>query len=94
MVGVNDSSLGALNILDANRDIRSNIQNTIKSYVISGYSSAMPGNIYNFPAEVRGYVYSSSDNSLTLINYSTEASGELCRKFGRHVHCARHLQQL
>ena len=70
-----DSSLGGLNILDAKLDLRSNIQNTIKTYSISGYSSAMPANIYNFPAETRGYVYSSSDNSLNIINYSTEASG-------------------
>jgi hypothetical protein len=74
MVGVNDSSLGALNILDAKLDLRSNIQNTIKSYIISGYSSAMPDHIYNFPSETRGYVYSSSDNSLNVINYSTEAN--------------------
>jgi hypothetical protein len=75
MVGVNDSSLGALNIIDAKLDLRGNIQNTIKSFIISGYSSAMPGRIYNFPAQTRGYVYSSSDNSLNMINYSTEANG-------------------
>ncbi len=74
MVGVNDSSLGFLSILDAKRDIRSNIQNTIKTFSISGYSSGMPGRIYNFPEEVRGYVYSSSDNTLDIINYCTEAN--------------------
>ncbi len=66
---------GALAIVDALRDIRSNVQNTITSFSISGFSAAMPTAIYNFPAEVRGYVYSNvSPGTLTIVNYSTEAS--------------------
>jgi hypothetical protein len=69
-----NGSAGGLQIVDALRDIRSNIENTIPSFAINGYSSGFPGTIFNFPAELRGYVYSNSDGSLTSINYSTEAS--------------------
>ena len=69
-----NGSQGELQILDGLRDLRSNIQFTKPTFSISGYSSGYPKQILNFPDELRGYVYSSSDNSLTNINYSTEAS--------------------
>jgi hypothetical protein len=69
-----NGSSGALAIVDALRDIRSNIEDTIPNFSIRGYSSGYPGTILNFPAETRGYVYSNSDGSLVNINYSTEAS--------------------
>ncbi|WP_345945262.1 hypothetical protein [Granulicella sp. dw_53] len=76
MVGVtaNGTSTGSLAILDGNRDIRSNIQNTIKSFAISGFSGGYPDQIFNFPEQITGYVLSDSDGSLTKINYGTEAS--------------------
>lgn len=75
MIGVTaNGSSGSLQIVDAFRDIRSNIEDTIPGFAISGYSSGFPGTIMNFPSELRGYVYSNSDGSLTNINYSTEAS--------------------
>ena len=75
MIGVSlNGSSGNLQIVDALRDIRSNVEDTIPSFAISGYSSGYPGTILNFPAELRGYVYSNSDGSLTNIDYSTEAS--------------------
>jgi hypothetical protein len=75
MIGVSaNGSSGSLQIVDALRDIRSNVENTIPSFGISGYSSGYPGTIMSFPAELRGYVYSNSDGSLFNINYSTEAS--------------------
>ncbi len=75
MIGVTaNGSSGSLQIVDALRDIRSNVENTIPSFAISGYSSGYPGTVLNFPAELRGYVYSNSDGSLTNINYSTEAA--------------------
>jgi hypothetical protein len=75
MIGVSaNGTSGSLQIVDASRDIRSNVEDTIPSYGISGYSSGYPGTIINFPSELRGYVYSNSDGSLTNINYSTEAS--------------------
>lgn len=69
-----NGSSGALAILDAKRDIRSNVQDTIPSYSISGYSSGYPQQILNFPAEVNGFVYSSSDGSVSDVNYSTESA--------------------
>jgi hypothetical protein len=69
-----NGSSGGLAIVDALRDIRSNVENTILSFSISGYSSGSPVAILNFPAETRGYVYSSTDGSLVNINYSTESS--------------------
>jgi hypothetical protein len=69
-----NGSSGGLAIVDALRDIRSNVENTITSYSIKGYSSGYPLTILNFPAETRGYVYSSSDGSLVNVNYSTESS--------------------
>jgi hypothetical protein len=75
MIGVSaNGSSGSLQIVDALRDIRSNVEDTIPSFQISGYSSGYPGTILSFPAELRGYVYSNSDGSLTNINYSTEAA--------------------
>ena len=65
---------GSLAILDGNRDIRSNVQNTIHSFAISGYASGYPDRIFNYPEEVHGYVYSDSDGSLTTIDYSKEAT--------------------
>ena len=75
MIGVTfNGSSGSLQIVDASRDIRSNVEDTITSYQISGYSSGYPGTIMNFPSELKGYVYSNSDGSLTNINYSSESS--------------------
>ncbi|HEY4382767.1 MAG TPA: hypothetical protein VGN01_20655, partial [Acidobacteriaceae bacterium] len=76
MIGVSaNGSSGSLQIVDALRDIRSNVEDTIPNFSISGYASGSPGTILNYPSELRAYVYSSSDGSLTNINYSTEASG-------------------
>jgi hypothetical protein len=75
MIGVSaNGSSGSLQIVDALRDIRSNVEDTIPQFQISGYSSGYPGTIISFPSETRAYVYSNSDGSLTNINYSTEAS--------------------
>jgi hypothetical protein len=69
-----NGSQGGLAILDAKRDIRSNIQNTIPSFSISGYSSGYPSQIFNFPEAVHGYVYSKTDGSVGIIDYSKESS--------------------
>jgi hypothetical protein len=75
MIGVTvNGTFGSLQIVDALRDIRSNVEDTIPSFQISGYSSGYPGTILNFPAELRGYVYSNSDGTLNNINYSSETS--------------------
>jgi hypothetical protein len=75
------SATGALAIVDAKRDIRSNIQNTIPTFSISGYSGGYPSAIYNFPAEVHGYVYSNTDGSLAVIDYSKESSSSSAGKY-------------
>ena len=75
LVGVTtNGSQGFLEILDGLRDIRTNIQDTRQSFTISGYSSGYPNQIYNFPEQSRGYVYSSTDGSFTTVNYGTEAA--------------------
>jgi len=75
MIGVTaNGSSGSLQIVDAYRDIRSNVEDTVPGFAISGYSSGYPATILSFPSELRAYVYSNSDGSLTNINYSTESS--------------------
>jgi hypothetical protein len=75
MAGVssNGATTGSLQILDALRDLRTNIQNT-KTFSISGYASGFPDLILNFPAEVSGYVYSNAQGDVQIINYSKEAT--------------------
>ncbi len=66
---------GSLEIMDALRDQRNNIQNTKPAFFISGFSGAEPTTILNYPAELKGYVYSdASPYSISQINYSTEAT--------------------
>jgi hypothetical protein len=76
LVGIttNGTTTGELEILDGLRDLRSNIQYTKPTFTISGYSSGYPDLILNFPEESKGYAYSSSDGSLTNLNYGTEAA--------------------
>ncbi len=75
LVGVtSNGTSGFLEILDGLRDIRGNVQDTKQSFTISGYSSGYPYQIYNFPEQSLGFVYSSSDGSFTKINYGTEAA--------------------
>jgi hypothetical protein len=75
MVAVStNGAQGTLAILDALRDIRSNIQNTITSFSISGSVGGFPNQIISFPAEVHGYVYSTLAGTLSLVNYSTESA--------------------
>jgi hypothetical protein len=77
-----NGSTGGLAILDAKRDIRSNLQNTIPSFSISGYSAPNPSLILNFPEEVHGYVYSPTpDGSLQTIDYSKEAQAGSAGKY-------------
>jgi hypothetical protein len=74
-VSANGISTGSLQIVDAKRDLRSNIQNTKTSFSVSGYASGFPNLILNFPAEITGYVYSSAAGDLQIINYGKEAVG-------------------
>jgi hypothetical protein len=75
LVGVtSNGSQGFLEILDGLRDLRGNIQDTRTTFSISGYSGGYPNQIFNFPEQSTGFVYSSTDGSLARINYGTEAS--------------------
>ncbi len=76
LVGVTiNGSTGTLQILDGLRDIRNNVQNTIASFSISGFSGGYPNLILNFPEQLRGYVYSNvSPFGVSVVNYSTEAA--------------------
>ena len=65
---------GGLVMLDGLRDIRNNVQDTITSFPIAGYSGGYPSHIFNFPAETRGYVYSNSDGSVAFVDYSKESA--------------------
>lgn len=64
---------GQLEILDGNRDIRNNVQNTVYGFFINGFSGRLPTTIVNFPEQSLGYVYGAGDGSFTRINYGTEA---------------------
>ncbi|WP_433984818.1 hypothetical protein RBB78_10635 [Tunturiibacter empetritectus] len=76
MVGVtaNGGTSGSLQILDAKRDLRNNVENTRTSFSISGYSSGYPNLILNFPSEIAGYVYSNTLGDVQIINYGTESA--------------------
>lgn len=66
---------GTLEILDGFRDIRGNIQNTIPSFSIAGYSGGFPSLILNFPEQLRGYVYSNQPPfGVGIVNYASETS--------------------
>ncbi|WP_353063467.1 hypothetical protein RBB77_19650 [Tunturibacter psychrotolerans] len=72
-VTANGGTTGSLQILDALRALRNNVQNTKTSFSISGYSSGFPNLILNFPSEITGYVYSNTLGDVQAINYGTEA---------------------
>ena len=66
---------GALQILDGKRDIRGNIQNTVPTFSIAGFSGGYPSLILNFPEQLRGYIYSNqSPYGVGVVNYGTETS--------------------
>jgi hypothetical protein len=73
---------GGLEIIDGLRDLRGNIQNTVKGFTVSGYSEAQPVTIFNFPEQTLGYVLSLTDGNLTAINYSKESSAGTAANFG------------
>ena len=75
MIGVtiNGGASGSLQIVDAKRDIRSNVQNTRTSFSVSGYASGFPDMILSFPAEITGYVYSNTQGDVQIVNYGKES---------------------
>jgi hypothetical protein len=73
---------GGAEILDGYRDLRGNVENTVKSFSISGFSEAQPTTILNFPEQTSGYVLSYNDGNLTAINYSKETGSGAVAAFG------------
>ncbi len=71
-----NGSQGSLQILDAKRDIRNNVPNTIPAFAVSGFRGAFPTTILSFPEQTRGYVYSNNqpDAAASSINYGTETA--------------------
>jgi hypothetical protein len=80
-----NGSSGGLEILDGLRDLRSNVQNTIMRFSISGYSEADPIQIINYPEQTLGYVFSLNDGALTTINYGKETSAGTAASFGANA---------
>jgi hypothetical protein len=74
MVAISQSSAlgGSLELLDAKRDIRSNVYTANSTFSISAFSSNALS-IINYPEQTRGFIYN-SDGSISTINYSTEAA--------------------
>jgi hypothetical protein len=82
LVGVtSNGTQGFLEILDGLRDLRGNIQDTKQLFTISGYSGGYPSKIFNFPEQSKGLAYSSTDGSLTTINYGSETAGSAAASF-------------
>ena len=79
---VNQSGTGGAAILDGLRDIRSNVQNTITSFSISGYSGAYPIQIFNFPEQQFGYVLEETGGAVAAVNSATESSSGSAATFG------------
>jgi hypothetical protein len=73
---------GGAEILDGYRDLRGNVENTVKTFGISGFSEAQPTTILNFPEQTAGYILSYNDGNLTAINYSKETGSGTVANFG------------
>lgn len=63
---------GQLEILDANRDIRNNVENTVYGYFIAGYANRLPTTIASFPEQGYGQVYAAGDGTYTRVSYGAE----------------------
>ena len=84
---------GSLQILDALRDIRSNIQNTITSFPISRLLRWLSDHDPQLPRADPRLRLLQPDGSLVNINYSKKPD-RLRRHLRRHIHGARHPRKL
>lgn len=80
-----NGTTGGLEILDGQRDLRSNVQNTIPAFFISGYSGGNPATIINYPEQQTGFVLSTTDGRFTTISYGKETTGGDAATFGSGV---------
>jgi len=67
-----NGSSGGAEILDGLRDLRSNVQNTVPSFFVAGYSGGFPNTILNFPEEQMGYILDTTTGAVNSVNYATE----------------------
>ncbi len=67
---------GGAEILDGLRDLRSNIQNTIPAFFITGFSGSFPATIVSFPEQQAGYILDQGAGTVTPVNYATERSAQ------------------
>jgi hypothetical protein len=72
---------GGAQMIDGERDLRGNIQNTKPTFPVSGFSAADPTTIMNFPEQTHGYVLSATNGTVLGINYSTEAGSGTAASF-------------
>ena len=68
------ASRGALQIVDAFYDTRYKYNNANVTFLVSGFSGALPISIQNMPEEQLGAVYGSGDGSFSLISYQKEST--------------------
>ncbi len=73
---------GGAAILDGLRDIRSNVQNTITSFSISGYSGAYPVHIFSFPEQQFGYIEDQNTGAVAPVNYAKESASTAVATYG------------
>ncbi len=72
------SGRGQLTLVDGLYDVRHNFNNTVAAFPISGYNgTSLPVSIQNLPGEEAGLVFSTSDGTLSQVNYATETASAL-----------------
>lgn len=68
----NGSAGGGVEILDGNRDLRGNVQNTRPFFFVSGVSAGYPNLIINYPEQQFGYVLDQTSGNVIGMNYASE----------------------
>ena len=76
---------GGAEILDGLRDIRFNVQNTIPTFSIGGYSGGYPSTIFNFPEQQAGFILDTNSGTLSGVNYATEKTSSATYTFGANT---------
>ena len=81
-VYTSNGSSGGAEILDGLRDLRSNIQNTVPSFSISGLTLQNPTQILNFPEQQAGYIFDYNTGNLNAVNYAKESGNGAPAAYG------------
>jgi len=68
-------SSGALELLDAKRDIRYSVYDVNSTFFISGFAASSPTKIMSYPEQLRGVIFSTdATGSVNTVAYDTEKS--------------------